>query len=170
MSSAAVASAKYEFPEPGKQLLTYPRWSNPAVVHAASCLGAALVVTIVWPLAQQESHALVFCILFGILGGALFGLPASGVAFILPKELGDSLGAWTGIMWALSSVFALVGPPIVGQLVRQYTIEAVAYWTGVNLMVAGMLIAVAIWMKHRKDQSERRIDFELGMRTIGSIA
>lgn len=100
----------------------------------------------------------------------MFGLPASGVAFILPKELGDSLGAWTGIMWALSSVFALVGPPIVGQLVRQYTIEAVAYWTGVNLLVAGMLIAVAIWMKRRKDQSERRIDFELSMRTIGSIA
>lgn len=104
-----------------------------------------------------------------MLSGALFSLPASGVAFILPEELGDSLGAWTGIMWALSSVFALVGPPIVGQLVKQYTIEAVAYWTGSNLLLAGMLIAVPICMKYRKDRRERRIDSEPGMRTICSI-
>lgn len=99
----------------------------------------------------------------------MFGLPASGVAFILPEELGDSLGAWTGIMWALSSVFALVGPPIVGQLVRHYTIEAVAYWTGLNLVVAGILIAVPIGMKHWKNRRERRIDSEPSMRTIGSV-
>lgn len=139
------------------------------MVHAASCFCAALVVFPLWPLAQEESHALVFCILFGTLGGSLFGLPASGVAFILPEELGDSLGAWTGIMWALSSVFALVGPPIVGQLVRHYTIEAVAYWTGLNLVVAGILIAVPIGMKHWKNRRERRIDSEPSMRTIGSV-
>ena len=85
----------------------------------------------------------------------MFGLPASGVAFILPKQLVDSLGAWTGTMWALSSGFALIGPPIVGQLVNRYSIESVGYWTGVNLFVAGALISVAVWMKHLEDKRER---------------
>ena len=140
------------------------------MVHAVSCFGAVIVVLPLWPLAQQESHALAFCILFGILGGSLFGLPASGVAFILPNELADSLGAWTGIMWALSSVFALVGPPIVGQIVNRYSIESVAYWTGVNLFMAGMLISGAIWMKYGEDRKERRKHSEQSVRTIGSVA
>ena len=140
------------------------------MVHAVSCFGAALVVFLCWPLAQEESHALAFCILFGILGGSLFGLPASGVAFILPTELADSLGAWTGMMWAMSSIFALVGPPVVGQLVKLYSIESVAYWTGVNLFVAGLLISGAIWLKYREDNEERRKHSVESMRTIASVA
>lgn len=145
------------------------RWSNPATVHAISCFAAALVVFLLWPLAQQESHAVAFCVLFGILGGSLFGLPASGVAFILPKQLGDSLGAWTGIMWALSSAFALIGPPIVGELVKGYSIESVGYWTGVNLFVAGTVISIAIWMRHLEDKRERSKNSELNMRTDDSV-
>ncbi len=140
------------------------------MVHAISCFAAALVVFLLWPLAQEESHAIAFCVLFGVLGGSLFGLPASGVAFILPKHLGDSLGAWTGIMWALSSIFALIGPPIVGQLVRNYSIESVAYWTGANLLVAGTLISIAIWMQHLEDRKERNRNAEHNTDTIGSVA
>ena len=140
------------------------------MVHAVSCLGAAVVVLPLWPLAHTESHALAFCVLFGILGGSLFGLPASGVAFILPTELADSIGAWTGMMWAMSSVFALGGPPIVGQLVKLYTIESVAYWTGVNLVVAGVLISGAIWLKRREDAEERRKHSVQILRTIASVA
>ena len=169
LSSAAVASARYDSLLPGKEILMYPRWSNPAMVHAISCFAAALVVFLLWPLAQQESHAIAFCVLFGVLGGSLFGLPASGVTFIIPKKLGGSLGAWTGIMWALSSAFALIGPPIVGQLVKRYSIESVGYWTGVNLLVAGMLISMAIWMKHSEDKRERSKNAELNMNTDGSV-
>lgn len=125
------------------------------MVHAISCFAAALIVFLLWPLAQEESHAIAFCVLFGVLGGSLFGLPASGVAFIMPEQLGDSLGAWTGIMWALSSAFALIGPPIVGQIVKRYSIESVGYWTGANLLAAGILIAVAVWMKHLEEKRER---------------
>ena len=99
----------------------------------------------------------------------MFGLPASGVAFILPKHLGDSLGAWTGIMWALSSLFALIGPPIVGQIVQRYSIESVGYWTGVNLLVAGMLISIAIWTKHLEDKRERSKIAELNTSAVSSV-
>lgn len=146
------------------------RWSNPTMVHAISCFAAALVVFLLWPLAEEESHAIAFCVLFGVLGGSLFGLPASGVAFILPKHLGDSLGAWTGIMWALSSIFALIGPPIVGQLVKNYSIESVGYWTGANLLVAGTLISIAIWMQYLEDRRERYRNAEYNTDTIGSVA
>ena len=145
------------------------RWSNPTMVHAISCLAAALAVFLLWPLAQQESHAVVFCVLFGVLGGSLFGLPASGVAFILPKHLGDSLGAWTGILWALSSIFALIGPPIVGQLVKNYSIESVGYWTGANLLVAGALISIAIWMQYLEDRRERYRNAEHNTGIISSV-
>ncbi len=140
------------------------------MVHAISCFAAALVVFLLWPLAEEESHAIAFCVLFGVLGGSLFGLPASGVAFILPKHLGDSLGAWTGIMWALSSIFALIGPPIVGQLVKNYSIESVGYWTGANLLVAGTLISIAIWMQYLEDRRERYRNAEYNTDTIGSVA
>lgn len=125
------------------------------MVHAISCFAAALVAFLLWPLAQGETHAIAFCVLFGTLGGSLFGLPASGVAYILPKQLGDSIGAWTGIMWALSSGFALIGPPIVGRLVERYSIESVGYWTGANLLVAGTLVSTAVWMKCLVDRRDR---------------
>ncbi len=142
------------------RVLTDLRWSNPAMVHAVSCFSAALVVFPLWPLAQRESHALAFCVLFGILGGSILGLPASGVAFILPDNMHDSLGAWTGIAWAMSSIFALIGPPIVGELVRRYSINAVGYWTGGNLLVAGGLMTMVIWRKYLKDKKEARRDPE----------
>ena len=150
-------------------MLMYLRWSNPAMVHAISCFAAALVVLPLWPLAQQKSHAIVFCVLFGVLGGSLFGLPASGVAFILPKQLGDSLGAWTGIMWALSAPFALIGPPILGQLVKCCSINSVGNWTGVNLMVASILISVATWMKCLEDKKERRKNAEQNTSPTNSV-
>ena len=73
-------------------------------------------------------------------------------------------------MWAMSSIFALVGPPIVGQLVSSYHVEAVAYWTGVNLVVAGGWILGAIWLKRQKENNERRKPSLQSMRTIESVA
>lgn len=146
------------------------RWSNPVTVHAISCFATALVVFLLWPLAQQKSHAIVFCVLFGALGGSLFALPASAVALILPRQLGDSLGAWTGTMWALRSPFALIGPPIVGQLVKRHSIESVGYWAGVNLVVAGIVISIAVWIKDLEDKRERSKNAEPIMRTNCSVA
>ena len=139
------------------------------MVHAVTCFAAALVVGLLWPLAQQRSHAIVFCVFFGVLGGALFSLPASGVSYIIPDHLSDSLGAWTGIMWAINSAFALVGPPVVGQLVKRYSMESVGYWTWINLFVAGMLVSTAILIKYIQDKTGRRRDEEQSIRTDGRV-
>lgn len=77
----------------------------------------------------------------------MLGLPASGVAYLTPKEFWSSLGRWTGIMWASCSFLALAGPPLAGLLVRKFGISAVGYWTGANLLVAGALMSIAVRVK-----------------------
>lgn len=57
------------------------------------------------------------------------------------------------MMWAASAIFALIGPPIVGQLVAQYGINAVGYWTGCNLFVAVMLVGSAVLMEFYGDKN-----------------
>jgi MFS family permease len=124
-------------------VLTCYRKLNPLLVHAASCFAAALFIFLFWPLVQQESHVVAFCVLVGILGGALFGLPASSMAFLLPPDFNDRLGVWTGMMLGLSSI-SVIGPPVSGALVRRYGIISVGLWAGASLIVAGGLVAVAM--------------------------
>ena len=126
---------------------TLCRKANPILVHAISCIASALLVFLFWPLAQQESHALAFCVLVGVLGGALFGLPASGIAFLLPVELSPMLGVWTGMMLGMSSL-SIIGPPVAGALVEDFGISSVGIWAGSGLLVAGILISVAMRIRH----------------------
>ena len=77
----------------------------------------------------------------------MFGLPASGMAFLLPVELTPMLGVWTGMMLGMSSL-SIVGPPIAGALVEEYGISSVGYWAGAGLVVAGGLISLAMRMRH----------------------
>lgn len=145
------------------------KWANPLLVHTVSCFVAALTVFLFWPLADQKEDALGFCVFFGILAGSLLGLPASGVAYIIPTNRQDSLGVWTGMMWTSCCFFALAGPPIAGVLRKRYTIEAVGYWAGANLSVAGALSLLAL-LANRKEKEEdptqnkngEEGDYELG--------
>ena len=81
----------------------------------------------------------------------MFGLPASGVASIIPEEYGDSLGMWTGMMWSICSVFALTGPPIAGEVAKRGGINAIGYWCGCNLLVAVTLISSSMIVKYKQD-------------------
>ena len=82
------------------------------------------------------------------------GLPASVIAYIIPKENKQSLGAWTGMMWSSCAVTCLTGPPITGALVRQRGIAAVGYWAGSCLLLATALIGLAAWEKRKYDKSK----------------
>ena len=92
--------------------------------------------------------------LFGIAAGVFVGLPASVIAYIIPEENKQSLGAWTGMMWSSCAVTCLTGPPITGALVRQRGIPAVGYWTGSCLLLATALIGLAAWEKRKFDKSK----------------
>jgi len=73
---------------------------------------AANFVFCFWGLANKLIDAAVFSILLGMLAGAIFCLPASGVAYIIPEESKDGVGIWTGMMWTPCAPFALAGPPL----------------------------------------------------------
>lgn len=68
----------------------------------------------------------------------------SGVAHIIPANRQDSLDVWTGMLWSSCCFLALAGPPVSGALREKFSIEAVGYWTGANLLVAGTLSTFAM--------------------------
>lgn len=107
-----------------------------------------------WLLDLNEASVTAFCVLLGILAGAMFGLPASGVAHIIPRKHENSLGLWTGMMWSSCAPFSLLGPLIGGLLRQRYGLNAIGFWAGLNLLVASILQMLA----HRANNSDKRKD------------
>lgn len=143
LGSAAIASSSSKTPNP---LLC---------IHAISCLVGAILVLALWQLAGNIPTSISFCVLFGIAAGVFVGLPASVIAYIIPEENKQSLGAWTGMMWSSCAVTCLTGPPIAGALVRQHGIPAVGYWAGSCFLLATVLVALAAWEKRKYDKSKQ---------------
>ena len=96
-----------------------------------------------WPLAKLLSHAIAFVVLFGIVSGTVIGIPPACVASLLAESEQQRLGQWTGMMYSLTAVFSLVGPVIVGQLVRSFDYLAVMAWCGTCLTLAAACTVVA---------------------------
>lgn len=112
-------------------------------MHSVCCFIAAVLACFLWPFAPNNSAAIAFCSLFGVLGGAMLALPASGIAYLIPEERRNLLGQWTGTMWSTVSIFTLTGPLIAAALRRKFGMDAVGYWTGGTLFAAGIFLALA---------------------------
>ena len=141
LGSATIAGSNAQSPHP---LL---------IIHAISCLVGAVLVFVFWQLAGHIVTSIFFCVLLGMVAGVFVGLPASVIAYIIPKENKQSLGAWTGLMWSSCAVTCLTGPPIAGTLVRRNGISAVGYWAGSCLLLATVLVSLAAWEKRKYDKS-----------------
>ncbi|KAL8816764.1 MAG: hypothetical protein Q9223_004279 [Gallowayella weberi] len=126
--------------------------SNPIAVHTLTCFLASLLAFFFWPFATNNAGAIAFCTLFGILGGSMLSLPASGVAYLIPDSRHSHVGQWTGMMWSSVSIFALIGPLIAAQLRRKFGMDAVGYWTGATLLVTSVLLAGSMWLKRKDDR------------------
>lgn len=96
-----------------------------------------------WPLATHLSHAIAFVVLFGIVSGTVIGIPPACVASLLAESEQQRLGQWTGMMYTMTAAFSLVGPVIVGQLVRSFDYLAVMGWSGTCLALAAGCTVVA---------------------------
>ena len=142
LGSAAIAGSNSQSPHP---LL---------IIHAISCLVGAVLVFVFWQLAGDILTSIFFCVLLGMVAGVFVGLPASVIAYIVPKKNKQSLGAWTGMMWSSCAVTCLTGPPIAGTLVRRHGISAVGCWAGSCLLLATVLVGLAAWEKRKYDKSE----------------
>ncbi|KAL8999501.1 MAG: hypothetical protein Q9169_001706 [Polycauliona sp. 2 TL-2023] len=126
--------------------------SNPIVVHTATCSVASLLAFFFWPFAQNNAGAIAFCAIFGILGGSMVSLPASGVAYLIPTERHSHVGQWTGMMWSGVSIFALIGPLIAAALKRRFGMDAVGYWCGATMLLTAILFAWSMWLKTKEDK------------------
>ncbi|KAL8770600.1 MAG: hypothetical protein Q9209_003668 [Squamulea sp. 1 TL-2023] len=126
--------------------------SNPIVVHTATCFLASLLAFFWWPFAANNAGAIAFCTLFGILGGSMLSLPASGVAYLIPDDRHSHVGQWTGMMWSTVSIFALIGPLIAAELRHEFGMNAVGYWCGAIMLVTTALLAASVWLKRKADK------------------
>lgn len=121
--------------------------SNPLIPLSCACLLCAVSILLFWPFAKQQTQALAFCIILGMFLGLILGLPESGAAYLIPAESKTSLGAWTGTMRALCSVFALAGPLISGSLVKTWGLTVVGMLSGTSLIISAALFALVLWAK-----------------------
>ncbi|CAL8575529.1 hypothetical protein XPA_001448 [Xanthoria parietina] len=126
--------------------------SNPIVVHTATCFLASLLAFFFWPFAQNNAGAIAFVSIFGVLGGSMLSLPASGVAYLIPAERHSHVGQWTGMMWSGVSIFALVGPLIAAALKRRFGMDAVGYWCGATMLLTAILFAWSMFLKRKEDK------------------
>lgn len=140
-------------------------------VHAVVTFIASLLVLINWTLANTVGKAFSFVTLFGIFSGAVIGLPPASVAYILGKdpEAQAKLGQWTGMMYSLSSFFALTGPVIAGYLISAFdSWLTVQMWSGACLVISSfcMLMAILYRAKAMKEEESMR---KRMMRRLSSV-
>lgn len=129
--------------------------TGPLNMHIASQIISSLLVLILWTLAGSTTAAIAFCVFFGAFSGAVIGLPPASVANILnctyntpsTKVIGHSkLGQWTGMMYSIAAIPALIGPVVAGHLVTEYAnYITVQMWAGINLMISAACMLVARW-------------------------
>jgi MCP family monocarboxylic acid transporter-like MFS transporter 10 len=129
-------------------------------VHTTVMFVGALLIYIQWSLANTVGKALAFVIMFGIVSGAIIGLPPASVANIIDMSTDvdhSKLGQWTGMMYTMASLFALTGPVIAGHLVSHYgnAYIAVQMWSGTCLLFSALCMLAAIYNSKRREMRLR---------------
>lgn len=116
---------------------------------------SSIFILLLWTFANKTGTALAFVILFGVVSGAVIGLPPASVADILGHDpvQQSKLGQWVGMMYTVAAPFALAGPVIGGYLISQYgTFLTVQLWSGFCLFLSGAFMLAAI-LSRRSDTS-----------------
>lgn len=130
-------------------------------VHAIVMLVGSTMLYVMWTLASTVPVALAFVVLFGMVSGAIIGLPPASVANIINLSQGvdqAKLGHWTGMMYTISAPFALVGPVIAGHLITQFNNNylTVQMWSATCLFMSFICLLGAIWNSKRRSLSLRK--------------
>ena len=144
------------------------KYCNPITTHAAFTLFGAFLAMLYWPFTPNTGAAIAFSVLYGTSSGAIIGLPAMAIAYIVPPTHSTSLGGWTGLMYLISAPGSLVGPMVGGAIYRKCGVEAVGWWTGGCFVGAVVAMSMAWWSKRaanrkaRVEEPERKEDVERG--------
>ncbi|KAF1977163.1 MFS general substrate transporter [Bimuria novae-zelandiae CBS 107.79] len=124
-------------------------------MHIGSQIFCSLLVYILWTLAGSTAAAIAFCVFFGAFSGTVIGLPPASIGNILKCTYTDPsnehlahsmLGQWTGMMYSVAAVPALIGPLIAGHLVTEYSdYLTVQLWSAVSLTLSATCMVMARW-------------------------
>lgn len=124
-------------------------------MHIGSQFVSSILILVFWTLAGSETHAIAFCVVFGMFSGTVIGLPPASVANILsctyttPETEAlakKKLGHWVGMMYSFAAIPSLLGPIIAGHLVTEYnTYITVQMWSGTNLFLSFVCMMIARW-------------------------
>ncbi|KAJ6263879.1 hypothetical protein Dda_0016 [Drechslerella dactyloides] len=128
-------------------------------VHMFVTFVSSLLCLLLWTSARGLGAALAFVIIFGAFSGSVIGLPPASMAAILGPDRTQQakLGQWTGMMYSISSFFALTGPLIASHLlIKFHTFHTIQVWSGMSLFFSACCMAVAI-LYHSRDESVTRI-------------
>jgi MFS family permease len=109
-----------------------------------ACTG---VLIFVWPKVVGEAGIIVFTVVLGFTSGAI--VSGASVALTLCPPTLKEMGTYLGQGLALSSLAALVGPPVTGVMVNKFGgYTQVSYFGGVFALVGAALVIVAkTWTK-----------------------
>lgn len=124
-------------------------------MHIVTQIVSSLLIYILWTLAGSTTAGVAFCVFFGMFSGSVIGLPPASIANILNCTYTDpsnehlahsKLGQWTGMMYSVAAIPALIGPLIAGHLVTEYsTYITVQLWSAVSLTLSVVCMIVARW-------------------------
>lgn len=128
-------------------------------VHTLATLLSSILCLGLWTTSSTLSSTLAFIITFGVLSGAVIGLPPASVAHILgPSHTQQQKhGQWTGMMYTVAAPFALTGPVIAGTIggsgANKSWIGA-EIWAGSCLLIASICMAISAVTLRRERRRE----------------
>ncbi|EAW12260.1 putative MFS monocarboxylate transporter [Aspergillus clavatus NRRL 1] len=112
------------------------------------CVLATLVsgiIALCWTSATSVAGLVIWSAAYGFTSGAILALQQACAAQIAtPKTLGLAIGA----VMASTSLSAMAGVPISGELASKYGYLSLSIYSGVSLLVGGLLLAVARFMQN----------------------
>ncbi|KAL1602649.1 hypothetical protein SLS60_006066 [Paraconiothyrium brasiliense] len=124
-------------------------------MHIATQIISSLLIYLLWTLAGSTAAAIAFCVFFGMFSGSVIGLPPASMANILNCTYTDpstahfahsKLGQWTGMMYSVAAIPALIGPLIAGHLITAYsTYITVQLWSAISLTLSALCMIVTRW-------------------------
>ncbi|OJJ75218.1 hypothetical protein ASPBRDRAFT_119613 [Aspergillus brasiliensis CBS 101740] len=98
------------------------------------------IVALCWTKADTVAGLVVFAVAYGFSSGAILSLQqACALQLATPKTVGLAVG----VVMGATALSAMAGIPISGALVQKYGFLALSIYSGVSLLVGGLLLCLA---------------------------
>ncbi|RAL06182.1 putative MFS monocarboxylate transporter [Aspergillus ibericus CBS 121593] len=103
------------------------------------------IIALCWTKATDVAGLVVFAAAYGFTSGAILSLQqACALQLATPRTVGLAVG----VVMASTALSAMAGIPISGELIQKYGYLALSIYSGVSLLVGGVVLGVARGMQN----------------------